>query len=395
MHEDDRREAPPPVDPSIESDVAELYEDAPSGAISTLTDGTIVRMNRTLARWLGYQPHDLIGRRITDLFAPGDRIYYETHYAPLLQMQHEVHGIAVSLRRSDGTRLSAIISSVLRPEEDGRPAVIRTTLSDATDRRKYEQELLRAREEARAAAEREHVLAQALQQSLIPPEIPQVPRLEISAAYHPVGQGLEVGGDFYDVFELPGGVWMILIGDVAGKGADAAGVTGLARHTARGAAVREPRPSEVLRTVNEGLLRDRTDRHCTMCCVRIGFDDPNVVRIAMCVAGHPLPLRVEPDGGVEEVGRSGMILGAFEDVALENDEIAMRPGETLVLRTDGVTDGRRGEESFGEARLIATLQELHALPIPLLAEELVQRVVAFQDGWPRDDVAVVVLRVAR
>ncbi|HSL78008.1 MAG TPA: SpoIIE family protein phosphatase [Candidatus Limnocylindrales bacterium] len=374
-------------------ELTELYEDSPTGAISSLVDGTIVRVNRTILRWLGYARHEFLGRSLAEVLAPGDRIYYETHYAPLLQMQGEVRGVAVSLLRADGVRLPCMISSVLRPPAGDRPAVVWTTVFDATDRRKYEQELLRAREEARAAGERERALARALQQSLLPPEPPRIPGLDVGAAYHPVGQGLDVGGDFYDIFENRNGDWTIIIGDVAGKGAEAAGVTAIARYTARGAAVRRARPNHVLRAVNEAVLRDRSDRYCTMCCLMLRQRTGEDLDVTVSAGGHPLPLLVSSDGSIDAVGLGGTILGTFEDVDLHEIQVVLRPGDMLIARTDGITDGRRGDEFFGEERLIRASEELKGAPAAVVANELVRRVVEFQDGWPRDDIAVVVVRV--
>lgn len=379
--------------PAVDDDLEELYEDSPTGSVSSLLDGTIVRMNRTLRRWLRYD--EPVGGRFPDLLAPGDRIYHETHYAPLLLMQGEVRGIAVELVRGDGTRLPCMISSTLRRAGPGKPAMIRTTVFDATDRRKYEHELLRAREESRAAEERAMALAQTLQQSLIPPEPPHIPGLDVGAAYHPVGRGLDVGGDFYDVFEIAGGVWGVIMGDVSGKGAEAAGVTAAARYTARGAAVQSRRPSDVLTSVNQALLRDRSDRYCTMCYATVHLRGAADVSLTLSLGGHPLPLRVPQEGPIDRLGRSGTVLGAFDDVTLYDDPVALQPGDMVVLYTDGLTDGRRGEDFFGQDRLLQELDELRGASAPDVASNLVERVVTYQDGWPRDDVAVVALRVPR
>ena len=131
----------------------ELYENAPAAFISTLMDGTIVKVNETLLRWTGYQRGELVGRRrLHDLLPPGARIYYETHYAPLLHMQGQIGQIAVELVRSDGTRVPVLMNSVLVRDESGSPRVVRTTIVDASDRRRYEQELLHARADAESRA---------------------------------------------------------------------------------------------------------------------------------------------------------------------------------------------------------------------------------------------------
>lgn len=146
----------------LDEDVEELYEHAPAGYFSTLLDGTIVKANATLLSWLRYERDELVGRRrLHDLLPPGARIYYETHYAPLLQMQGTVSEIALELVRSDQGRLPVLLNSTLVRDHDGQPRVIRTTAIDASDRRRYERELLRARADAesraRAALALDHV----------------------------------------------------------------------------------------------------------------------------------------------------------------------------------------------------------------------------------------------
>jgi PAS domain S-box-containing protein len=134
------------ADGLLEESAEDLFEDAPCGYIATLLDGTIVRINRTFESWTGYTREDLLaGTRFQDLLSPGGRIYHETHYAPLLQMQGSVQEIAVEIMRADGSRLPALLNSVVRCDDAGRPQLIRTTVLDASDRRRYEEELLHAR----------------------------------------------------------------------------------------------------------------------------------------------------------------------------------------------------------------------------------------------------------
>ena len=149
-------------DPALlEEDAQELYEHAPAGYVSSLPDGLIVKVNATLLSWTGHAREDVVGRRFHDLLAPGARIYYETHYAPLLQMQGSVREIAVELVCADGSRLPVLLNSTLIRDGSGAPRVVRTTVFNASDRRRYERELLRARTDAetraRAALALDHV----------------------------------------------------------------------------------------------------------------------------------------------------------------------------------------------------------------------------------------------
>jgi PAS domain S-box-containing protein len=145
-----------------EESLEDLYEHAPAGYLSTLPGGLVVKVNETLLSWTGHRRDDLVGRkRLHDLLAPGARIYYETHYAPLLQMQGNVREIAVELIRADGSRLPVLLNSTLVRDEAGSPRVVRTTVVDASERRRYEHELQHARSDAesraRAALALEHV----------------------------------------------------------------------------------------------------------------------------------------------------------------------------------------------------------------------------------------------
>jgi PAS domain S-box-containing protein len=138
---------------SLEESAEELYQDAPVGYLSTAPDGMILRCNRTFLALSGYSAAELVGRRrFYDLLPPGARIYYETHYAPLLEMQHEVREIALEIIRADGRRVPVLVNAQLKRDADGHPALIRITVLDATDRRQYERELLRARADAESRA---------------------------------------------------------------------------------------------------------------------------------------------------------------------------------------------------------------------------------------------------
>jgi PAS domain S-box-containing protein len=136
----------------LQESAEDLYENAPCGYLSALPDGTIVKLNQTFLAWTGYRRDELVGRRrFQDLLTAGGRIYHETHYAPLLRMQGWVREIAVEIVRADGSRLPALINTVLKYDPAGQPLLARTTVFDATDRREYERELLRQRRKAQEA----------------------------------------------------------------------------------------------------------------------------------------------------------------------------------------------------------------------------------------------------
>jgi PAS domain S-box-containing protein len=245
---------------------------------------------------------------------------------------------------------------------------------------------------ARLYGERSHV-ARTLQRSLVPARLPHVPGFEVAARFHAVGEDAEVGGDFLDVFETHDGAWAAVIGDVSGKGADAAAVTALARYTVRAVAVHGRRASAVLRELNDAILRHELDeRFCTAIFVRLR-NDAGGTRVQLSVGGHPLPLLVSADGTVREVGAPGTALGIAPSPRLVDREIALGPGDKLVLVTDGVIEGDAGGRMLGADGLRALLAGCGELDALATGERIEQAVVG--DGrTARDDVAVLVLRAA-
>ena len=269
-----------------EDSAEDLFEHAPCGYLSTLPDGTIVRVNRTFEAWTGLRREDLVGaKRFQDLLSPGGRIYHETHYAPLLRMQGSVREIAVEIVRADGTRLAALINSVQHNDEQGRPRGIRTTVFDATDRRRYEDELLRARRQ-------EQETAHELSRSLLSGSLPAAPGLEIGVAYHPAERGLEVGGDWYDAFWLDAGDTVgLVIGDVVGRGIGAAATMGQLRSAVRALASTGLPPGRLLDALDAYAERHEVGQMTTLIYAQLGLGSR---RLRYACAGHPPPLILGP-----------------------------------------------------------------------------------------------------
>jgi PAS domain S-box-containing protein len=240
-------------------------------------------------------------------------------------------------------------------------------------------------ENARLYTERSAV-ARTLQRSLLPEALPDIPGWEIAVLYRPAGQGNRVGGDFYDFWEVDDG-WVMMIGDVAGKGVGAAAVTSLVRHTAWAASEYEPRPVEILTRVDAALKRRPTLSVCTALCMHFSLGSG-----VIAAGGHPLPLLLDGDG-VREVGHHGSLLGAFDDVKWRETPVTIQPGETLVAITDGVTDtvGENGER-FGNARLSKILGDSRNESPLVIRQRLVHALESFQVGAQADDTAVVVMR---
>ena len=254
---------------------------------------------------------------------------------------------------------------------------------------------------ARLYEERTSV-AKALQASLLPPALPSVPHVEFGARYAAAGEGNEVGGDFYDVFALPkvegaavdgaDGQWAVAIGDVCGKGAEAAAITGLARNVLRLLGGEGRQPQAILRRLNSAILElGERGRFCTASLATV-LPAPGGLRVRLSCAGHPQPVHVTADGRAALVGTSGSLLGVMEEIDVPADELFLRPGDTLVFYTDGVTERRSGDRMFGEESLLASCAAAAGLSADDFAGHLEQGVRDFGDEASRDDLAVLVVR---
>lgn len=343
----------------LEDSAEDLYENAPCGYLSTLLDGQIAKVNATLLDWLGYERGDLVGHRtFSDLLTVGGRLYHETHFAPLLRMQGEISGIALEMKAADGSRLPVLVTSTVKTGTDGQPLLIRTTVFDARDRRAYEQELLRARQESERERERLQQLTTTLQQTLLPPALANVPGLDVAAHYH-IASIDEVGGDFYDLFPLAHGTWGLFLGDVCGKGAAAAAVTSLARYTLRAAAVYDPAPAAVLGNLNTVLNHEYNGSDPRFCTVLFGLltpdGDQGGFRIILASGGHPPALLLRADGTADYLPTpGGQLIGVLPDAHITTTTFRLAPGDTLLLHTDGLTEAHtasRGDR-YGDDALL-------------------------------------------
>jgi sigma-B regulation protein RsbU (phosphoserine phosphatase) len=381
------------IEALLDDDAQMLYERAPCGYLSTTSDGTLIKVNGTFLTLTGYTREELIGRlRFDHMLAPGGRIYHETHFAPMLRMHGSAREIAFELLRADGSRLPVLVNAVLERDNNGNPLVIRIAVFDATQRRRYEAELLREKERAEASEMRATALARTLQQTLIPPVVPHVDGLDVGAEYRPAGDGSEVGGDFYDIFQTGDDDWVVVIGDVCGKGVNAAVVTALARYTLRAAAVADRSPARALSLLNDAMYRADVDRFCTAAVLRLTRRDGHWW-MTSCSAGHPLPLHIDPGRGVAPIGEAGTLLGALDQVELVESSILLVPGSTLVTYTDGVSEARSASgEFFDDARIFDHLRAASG-SAGEVADSLLAGALDFQDGVARDDIAIVVVRV--
>lgn len=230
-------------------------------------------------------------------------------------------------------------------------------------------------------------IAETLQRGLLPPPLPHIPGWSIAAMYRPAGAENEVGGDFYDVFRVPGG-WMLAIGDVTGRGAHAASVTAVARYTLRTAAFLTDDPLAAMRTLNRVLLARGDSALCSLAVMTLSEDRFEPLRLA--VAGHPPPLLVDGES-VTEIAEADPVLGAFHDAEWRISRAVVEPGQQIVVVTDGITEAQGPEGRFGEMRLRA---HLSGAGNPALAlQRLEGSLHAFAEGRLDDDVAM--LAIAR
>jgi phosphoserine phosphatase RsbU/P len=235
-------------------------------------------------------------------------------------------------------------------------------------------------------------LADTLQQSLLPPHLPEIAGIEIAAHYEAAREGSDVGGDFYDVFESARNDWSVVIGDVCGKGPEAAALAALVRYTTRAAAIQTRRPRLVLSLVNEVVLRQSEEQFCTAAYVRLRPEGKGA-RLTISCAGHPHPLVLRARGDVETVPCRGRVLGPFPELASVDRIVRLDSGDALVLYTDGVTDARNTDGFFGEERLRDTLASCNGSSAEDIVKTLDRALNEFHGGKPRDDIAFVVLRV--
>ncbi|WP_405963913.1 SpoIIE family protein phosphatase [Streptomyces sp. NBC_00723] len=387
----------------LEDSVEDLYEHAPCGFLSTLPDGTIAKINATLLQWLGHTRGDLVGRRtFSDLLTVGGRIYHETHFGPLLRMQGEISGIALELEAADGSRLPVLVTSTVKSGSDGQPVMIRTTVFDARDRRAYETELLRARQEAEDERAELMRLNATLQQTLLPPTLVSVPGLDVAAHYH-IASPDKVGGDFYDLFPLAAGTWGLFLGDVCGKGAAAAAVTSLARYTLRAAAVYDPDPAAVLTNLNTVLNHEYNGDDPRFCTVVFGLLTPDTehggFRVTLAGGGHPPALLLRADGSVAHLDTpGGQLIGVLPDAHIATTTVHLEAGDTLLLHTDGLTEAHTAatgdDDRYGDEALLDFARAL----APTNATDTVAAIRELLDTFGTgvdDDTAVLAISVPR
>jgi integral membrane sensor domain MASE1 len=251
--------------------------------------------------------------------------------------------------------------------------------------------VIRERLRAEGVTER---IADTLQESLLPPRLPAVPGLDVAADFRPAGEPNLVGGDFYDLFSNDDGSWLVVVGDVCGKGVNAARLTGLARYTLRAAALREHSPRGILNLLNAAIVRHSPERFSTAAVARLDRNGAGGIRLTLANGGHPLPLVLRAGGEVERVGTSGMLLGAVDTVAIDEQDVDLAPGDAVVFFTDGLTDAHAPGRIVGPADLASIVAGLRGRSASEIVAGLRAAILDDGGGKARDDAVVLVLRVS-
>jgi PAS domain S-box-containing protein len=276
------------------------------------------------------------------------------------------------------------------------------TLANAGSRRLFErvdvqlaEELARraatAIDNARLYTERTHI-AHTLQAKLLPERLPEIPGALLAARYRAAGELNEVGGDFYDVFPRSADEWAIVVGDVSGKGPEAAAVTALARYTLRAGAPEDDEPAKALRRLN-GAMRAHDDsaQFATAALAYVSAVSHDQIKVRLSLAGHPPAMIVRRDGRVDPAGNFGDMLSLVSDPVFAETEHTLDRGDVLLLYTDGVTEAGPRSRPFGDVGFIELLGTLAGAPPQTVVDAVEQAVVDAHEGEPRDDVALLAL----
>jgi phosphoserine phosphatase RsbU/P len=379
--------------------VEDYWEHAPCGQIIADPDGRMIRVNATLSRWLGYDSNALCGKRFTEMLTVGGRILYETHFGPLLNMGGDLNGVTVDVVTADGTRLPMFLTANVKSDAAQKPELLRISVVDAADRRAYETDLLHARQQAEIEQRRVRKFAETLRKSLLPPVLSPPSGLE-AAEYYYTASVDDVGGDFYDLFPLSRTTCGFFLGDVSGKGVDAAVVTGLTRYTLRAASVFDDDPVEVLHNLNTVLSQEldgELNHFCTLIYGKLTRCD-NGFDVHLASGGHPPPLLVDADGSAYYVDTTGgQAVGITNEPHFAASRFVLTPGDTLVLYTDGLTEASTGvgHQRYDDEGALLRFAKAHS---PATASGIVDAVSGLLEGLGsgvEDDTAVLALGVPR
>jgi serine phosphatase RsbU (regulator of sigma subunit) len=363
---------------------------------STVAAGIDAALAREVERVREEVPLDLAGPHpVAQVLRTGEpRVVADlTDQAALAQVvESDEHQ---QLMRDAGSRSAAVFPMVARGRTHGAIAFLHVgnderyergvldVLADLSDRAAL------AFDNARLYAERSYV-AHTLRRSLMPSVLPLIPGLELASFFRPMGAGSEVGGDFYDAFGDEQGCWL-MVGDVCGKGAEAAALTGFLRHTTVAYAREQTSPGAVLSRVNRVMLdQDFEGRFATAILVHLRFAGSEA-QVTVASAGHPAALIARAGGAACEWGNRGALLGIFDDPVIEEASIVLQPGDSLALYTDGLLEAHAPDRTVTAQQMIERLQQR----APAVAEDTIDALLGLVelDDRVRDDIAILIARV--
>jgi serine phosphatase RsbU (regulator of sigma subunit)/PAS domain-containing protein len=361
------------------------------------SDPERLELAERLQLYYGPKPEDVMG--VAEVIRTGTpRVYTDIQPDALAQYARDERHL--QMLQSVGATAVVIVPLVSPVRTIGAVTLVsseslrRLSLGDVALAERLARRAGTAVENARLYTERSRI-AHLLQKALLPESLPELAGARVAARYHAAGELNEVGGDFYDVFAHDPDSWVLVIGDVVGKGPRAAGVTALARHTLRAASMSGHSPREMLAMLHRALRGQPAGADlCTVCLVMATFAAPGA-RLTVALAGHPPPLLVGPAGDVRALGAPGTLLGVFDPISLEEREFEMRQGETLLLYTDGVLDAGREEGWLGEDGLTEMCARLAPLGLDGLLEQIEREALDRAGQSLRDDIALLGLQIVR
>lgn len=374
----------------------ELLNDAPCGFLAFADDGAIRRVNATLSNLLGCAPGEIEGRHVESILSVGGRVFYQTHFFPLLKLHGRADEIYLALRAKSGEEVP-VLANAVRRERAGGP-VNECVFLPMRQRSRYEDALLQHRKRERQIAER-------LQGALRPALPGKVPGLDVAAHYQPALREASVGGDFYDVFALDKGRIALVVADLSGKGLAAAAQVATVRHMLRTLLYLDSTPAEAVTRLNDllaehDLLAADPDLSASFATLFAGVYDagPGTITYASC-GQEPGLLWRAATGRVEELGPTGPVLGGYAGAIFGERRAALASGDVLALFTDGLTEAGPTRKNFLEIPGITQLLKKIA-PVAPTAEAVVSDLVAGVEAFAtregiRDDVCLLVARVEK
>ncbi|MEU4280266.1 SpoIIE family protein phosphatase [Streptomyces tanashiensis] len=346
-------------------------------------------------------PVPTLGARVWS--APGDAAHRAALTASVRALDHPASPLSSGIDTTLATASAVAGETVVLPLVARNRVIGMLTLGRPSEDH-FRQEILELAEDlsrraalaldnARLYSERV-AISQSLQRSLLPPGLPTIPGVEVDVIYRAAGEGNEVGGDFYDLFPIRDGAYGFAIGDVCGTGPEAAAVTGLARHALRLLAREGFGGPAVLERLNAAILDEGArSRFLTLLYGEMRPQEDGSAILKVVCAGHPLPLRLRPDGTVEPAAEPQPLLGVMEDLELYEQTVTLDPGDVLLCVTDGVTERREGTRMLGDDGLAEVLRTCTGLTAGAVASRVLRAVERFAQAPASDDMAILAMRL--